>query len=93
MIYRIVHQQWFDSKALPESEHWTIETLHLGLFGDKWKPVKHMESWGYDVQMCTTQFKSVGEARKMIGRLQVNTPVTEWASTVVETVSTGQTPT
>ena len=91
MRYRIVHKQWFDEKALPGQEHWIIETLRLGLFGDKWKPVKHFECYGMDAYKVTTEFKSVDETREMIERLQADTPVTTWVSTVVETVSTGQT--
>ena len=88
MRYRIVHKQWFDEKALPDREHWIIETLYAGLFGDKWKPVKHLVCYGGDCSKRTTEFKSVDEARQMIGRLQADTPVTKWVSTVVESVST-----
>ena len=90
MIYRIVHKQWFDEKALPDREHWIIETLYAGLFGDKWKPVKHRVCYGGDCSKRITEFKSVDEARQMIKRLRADTPVTEWVSTIVESVSTGQ---
>lgn len=90
MIYRIVHQQYFDEKAVQTSENWIIETLHLGLFGDKWKRLKHTAycGWGDSVNV-TTSFESQDEAREVVGRLAEGQPRSEWTETVVETVSTG----
>ena len=82
-IVRIQRQQYFDKFGKMEREHWTIEEQCKGLFGWKWRPLKHRIYRHAGARKRITRFASMDEAQKVVDKLSKELPVDKWVSTVV----------
>lgn len=82
--FRIVHQQYFNEKAVVTMEHWQVQQWKRGHFaGYRWKA---LGQYYYGGAWGPTQFSSLEDARACIEKIKAGNPRCEWVANPVETV-------